>query len=164
MNDLIPPQTADPDNLDEALALDYLGYYHSLEGALLRAGFTRPGHSPGSVRADWQQFALSIQGKFVPDPEDEVGAAVNYLLTNPAMQDLRFERMQEAPLEEPTYLHYDIVWLSVLVQQIGNKLMGWINFRGEPGCDDADVTAAMLIVHAWSSIDPGLKGTLTYVQ
>jgi hypothetical protein len=51
-----------------------------------------------------------------------------------------------------------------LVQQIGNRLLGWINFRGEPGCDDADVTAAMLIVHAWSSIDPRVKGMLAHVQ
>ena len=58
----------------------------------------------------------------------------------------------------------NIVWLAVLVQQTGNRLLGWINFRGEPGCDDADVTAAMLIVHAWSSSDPGVKGTQAHVQ
>jgi len=164
MNDHIPPQSSDHNSLDEALVLDFLGYYHSLEAALVQAGFTRVGHSPGSARPDWQQFALSIQGKFVPDPKDEVGAAVNYLLADPARQELRWERMQDSPLEEPSYLQYDIVWLSVLVQEIGNRLLGWINFRGEPGCDDADVTAAMLIVHAWLSIDPSVKSRLAYVQ
>jgi len=99
-----------------------------------------------------------------PGSGEEVRAAVDYLLTDPARQDLRWERMQDSTLEEPSYLHYDIVWLSVLVQQIGNRLLGWINFRGEPGCDDADVTAAMLIVHAWSSIDPRVKGMLAHVQ
>jgi hypothetical protein len=51
-----------------------------------------------------------------------------------------------------------------LVQQIGIRLLHWINFRGEPGCDDADVAAAMLIVHARSSIDPRVKGMLAHVQ
>ena len=99
-----------------------------------------------------------------PGSGEEIRAAVDYLLTDPARQDLRWERMQDSTLEEPSYLHYDIVWLSVLVQQIGNRLLHWINFRGEPGCDDADVTVAMLIVHAWSSIDPRVKGMLAHVQ
>jgi hypothetical protein len=99
-----------------------------------------------------------------PGTRGEASAAVDYLLTDPARQELRWERMQDSPLEEPSYLHYDIVWLSVLVQQIGNRLLHWINFRGEPGCDDADVTAAMLIVHAWSSIDPRVKDMLAHVQ
>lgn len=163
MNDLLFPQT-DHNNLDEALALDYLGYYRSLEGALLRAGFARPGRTPGSARPDWQQFALSLRGKFVPDLETEIMAAVDYLLNNPAMQDLRFERMETAPPEESSYLHYDIVWLSELVQEIGNRLLHWINFRGDPGCDDADVTAALLIVDAWLSIDPRVKSAPAYVQ
>ena len=56
-----------------------------------------------------------------PGSGEEVRAAVDYLLTDPARQDLRWERMQDSTLEEPSYLHYDIVWLSVLVQQIGLK-------------------------------------------
>jgi hypothetical protein len=164
MNDHLSPQTSDDNNLDEGLVLDYLADCHSLDGALVRAGFARAGRSPGTARPDWQQFALSIQGKFVPDPEEEVGAAVAYLLTDPARQELRWQRMEDSTLGEPSYLHYDIVWLSVLLEEIRNRLLHWINFRGEPGCDDTDVAAAVLIVHAWSSIDPRVKGTQAYVQ
>jgi hypothetical protein len=164
MNDHLPKKTTPDDELDEVLVLNFLADYHLLEGALVRAGFTRAGRSPRDARPDWEQFSLHIEGKFDPESAVELEMAVNYLLADLHREELRQKRLGESILGEPSKPHSDIVWLAELVQEIRHRSLLWINLRGKPGCEDADVMAAMLIVEAWSYLDPKVKSMLAHVH
>jgi hypothetical protein len=164
MNDHLPKMTTPDEELDEVLVLNFLADTHELEEALVRAGFTRAGQTPRDARPDWEQFALHIEGKFEPESRVELEMAVVYLLADPVRESFRRERLADSILGEPSKPHSDIVWLAELVQEIRNRLLGWINFRREPGCEDADVMAALFVVQAWSHLDPQVENLLVYVH
>ena len=112
MNDLNPKETSPNNDFDEELVLTFLTNYHSLEQALVRAGFTRAGHTPGNPRPDWGKFARHIERLFDPDSSPELMGAVCYLLGEPEEQELRRERLQASVPGELSSPASDIVWLS----------------------------------------------------
>jgi len=153
------PKTAPPkDEVDEELALTFLTFHHTLERALVQAGYTRAGHTPASVRADWERFARHIEAQFDPDSDEVLQGAVGYLLWNQENLDLRNERLEDSFPWEPSSPHNDIVWISVLIQQTRDRLLHRINFLGNPGSDTAQVTAALFVVEAWARLDPKVEG------
>jgi hypothetical protein len=83
MNDLFPNKTSLKNGLDEDLVFSFLADYHSLEGALVRAGFTKPGPTAGNGRPDWSKFARHIEGKFDPASDPALEGTVCYLLADP---------------------------------------------------------------------------------
>jgi hypothetical protein len=155
MNNHLPHETSPNSGLDIDLVLTFLADCHALEGALVRAGFTRAGSTPGNARPDWSKFARHIEGKFDPESSPELIGAVCYLLGELESPERRWE--QSGPQS-------DIFWLSELVRKIRNRLLLRINFAGGPCSDITSVLAAMLIVEAWSTIDPKVESLLTHVQ
>lgn len=164
MSDLPPKKTSPDHNFDEELVLTFLSKYHSLEQALVRAGFTRAGSTPGNARPDWEQFARHIEGKFDPESAPELAGAVGYLLADPEKDKLRWERLQASLPGDRSSPQSDIVWLSELIQGIRNRLLHWLNFGEEAWDDDPGIVAALFIVDAWSVIDPKVKSLLGRVQ
>jgi len=164
MNDLNPKETSPNNDFDEQLVLTFLTNYHSLEQALVQAGFTRAGHTPGNPRPDWGKFARHIERRFDPDSSPELMGAVCYLLGEPEEQELRRERLQASIPWELSSPASDILWLSELVQEIRNRLLLRINFADKAWSDDTGALAALFIVEAWSYIDPKVESMLTHVH
>lgn len=139
--------------VDEELVLTFLSYYQALEQALMRAGYIRASHTPGTSQPDWPRFARHIQPRFDPDSSPVLQGAVAYMLWDEDNLDLRNERIEKfQPWENPDP-HNDTVWLAELVQQTGRKLIQGLNFPGERWYDMAMVSAALFIVEEWSHLD-----------
>ena len=66
--------------------------------------------------------------------------------------------------EEASSAHSDILWLSELVQATGNKLTYGFPFLKKDVFDYAGITAALLVMEAWSYCDPTVESLLTSVQ
>lgn len=156
MNDLLPKKNPPQNDFDGELALIFLSHYHALEEALVRAGYTRAGHTTGNPRPDWGRFARHIEGKFVPESSPELMGAVCYLLADPEKEALRRERPGASSPQS------DLLWLAELVQEIRDRLLLRINFPDIPLRDDTAVLAAFLIVQNWSHIDPGVESLLAH--
>jgi hypothetical protein len=145
---------------DEETVLYFLSHYQALERALMRAGYTRAGHTSGSVQPDWPRFARHIQPRFEKDTEPVIQGAVAYMLLDEDHLALREERIENAhPWESPDP-HNDTVWLAELLQQTRKRLIHWLNFPGAPAMDMAMVSAALFIVDAWSILDPQVEKLL----
>jgi hypothetical protein len=80
-------------DLEGELVLIFLTEYHSLEQALVRAGFTKASRPPGNVQADWVRYARHIERRFRPDSSPDLQEAVNYLLYRLEEPELRKERL-----------------------------------------------------------------------
>jgi hypothetical protein len=150
--------------VDEELALIFLTELRSLEQALVRAGFTRAGRIQGSFQPDWVRFVRHIEPRFRPDSSPELQGAVSYLLFAPDNLALRRKRLQDSLPGEASSVHSDILWLSEMVQQTGNKLRYWIPFLKKADFDAAQITAALMVVEAFSYCDPTIESLLTHVQ
>ena len=147
--------------LDEELALTFLTEYHAFEQALVRAGFTRAGRTPGSKQPDLGRFARHIEKHFHPDNSEMLEGAVAYLLCNPRHQELREERLEKSFPWETSDPQSDVVWLLELVQQTRNRLTLDINFPVAPGMDTALVMAALFVVEAMAHVDQEMESELT---
>jgi hypothetical protein len=144
-----------PDNdIDEELILIFLTEFQALEQALIHAGFTTEGGPSRHPRADWVRYARHIEAWFRPDSSPELQGAVSYLLCEPDKLERRRERLQNSYPGETSYPYSDLVWLSELVQEAGNRLSHGINFLKTPGFDTAYLTAVLLVVAALSHCDP----------
>jgi hypothetical protein len=152
------------DDADEDLVLIFLTEFRSLEQALVRAGFTKAGRSHGTAQPDWARFIRHIERRFRPESSPELQGAVSYLLADPDKVALRRKRLQGSLPGEPSSAHSDILWLSELVQETGNKLTHGIPFLKKADFDAAQITAALLVVEAWSYCDPKVESLLTHVQ
>lgn len=126
----------------------------------VRAGFTRAGHSPETPQPDWNRFARHIAAKFDPDSSPELMGAACTLLVDPQEPGFLRERRTEPSLWEPSILERNTAWLAEVVQHIRDRLLLQINFAQEPACDDASLTAALLLVQAWASLDPTVQRLL----
>lgn len=162
MNDLSPHTTLSDDDLDSELALTFLSAYHALEQALVRAGFTQPGRRPDTPRPDWEGFTQRIEGEFDPESAAELMGAVCYLLADPQGHALRQERLKASFPGDRSSPTSDLLWLSERIQAVRDRLLFLINFPGKARGNDADVMAALLIIEAWSKIDPQVKSLLDY--
>jgi hypothetical protein len=163
MNSTFPAQGFTNDDADGELVLIFLTEFRALEQALIRAGFTKAGGTHGTAQPDWVRFVRHIERRFHPESSPELQGAVSYLLYDPDKLELRRERLQGSYPGETFSAHSDILWLSELVQEIGNKLIHGINFQKTPGYDTEYVMAALLVVEAWSYIDPTVESLLTHV-
>jgi hypothetical protein len=165
MNKPLPGQSSRNDDDREMLVLTFITEYQAFERALVLAGFTTAGRTPGNARPDWARFVRTIERKFHSGASPELLEAAYYLLEHPDYQDARWERMENAELSDPYSPQRDIIWLSEMVQQIGNKLARGFNLMGQQADYDLqDITAAMLVVEAWSHIDPKVERLLGHVQ
>jgi hypothetical protein len=161
MDDLNPKVTSPKDDLDAELVLDFLAAYHALEGALVQAGFTRPGRRPGSAQPDWSGFARHIADRFDPDTSPELIGAVCTLLANPDKPGYFRKRRPEIYLLEPSIPEHNTVWLVEVVQEIRNRLLLRMSFADDAWSDDMAVVSAMLVVQAWSKLDPQVESLLS---
>jgi hypothetical protein len=155
------PETVNADwecDADEELVLTFLSYFQTLEHALMRAGYTQAGHTPGSAQPDWYRFARHIHPRFDPDSSEVLQGAVSYMLWDDDNLELRNERIENAHFWENADPNNDTVWLSELVQQTGRKVIHGLNFPAKPGVDIAMVTAAMFIVEEWLRLEPEMEG------
>jgi hypothetical protein len=165
MNSVSPEERfTDPDP-DEELVLIFLTEFRSLEQALIRAGFTRAGRIHAPPQPDWARFVRHIEPRFRPESSPELEGAVSYLLYDPEKMKARRRRsLQESPFGETSGAESDILWLSELVQATGNKLTYGIPFLKKDDFDAAEITAALMVVEAWSYCDPAIGRLLTNVQ
>jgi hypothetical protein len=154
MNAAHPNQGFPEDNIDEELILIFLTEFQALEQALIRAGFTRTGGPSRDPHADWGRYARHIEARFRPDSSPELQGAVSYLLYEPEKLERRRERLPDSYPGEPSSPYSDLVWLSELVQEAGNRLSHGINFLKTPGFDTAYLTAVLFVVAAFSHSDP----------
>ncbi len=146
-----------PESADEELALTFLTYYHALEQAMMRAGFTRSGRTPGTSQADWHRFARHIEPKFDPDSSPVLQGAVSYLLWEDENLARRNQRLEEARPWESGSPFSDILWISELLQRTRNKLTYDLNLPGAPACDTAQVMASLMIVEEWGKLEPDVS-------
>jgi len=160
MDDLLPKLTSPKDDLDAGLALAFLAEYHALEGALVQAGFTGPAPRPGSAQPDWGGFARHIADRFDPDASPELIGAVCTLLSNPDKPGYFRKRRPEIFLLEPSIPERNTVWLVEVVQEIRNRLLLRMSFADDAWSDDTAVLSAMLVVQAWSKLDPQVERLL----
>jgi hypothetical protein len=151
--------------IDEELALTFLTEYHAFEQALVRAGFTRAGRTPGSARPDWARYARHVETQFNHRQPEALQAAVAFLLYNPDHIELREQLLEESfPWETASPLS-DVVWLSELIQQTHNQLTLSINFPQQSlTCDTALVLAVLFIMEALANMDSGVVSTLKSVH
>lgn len=164
MNNRFPKQDLLNDDGDADLILTFLTEFHLLEKALIRAGFTKVGRIHGNVQADWRRFVRHIERGFDPDSSPVLQGAVSYLLYDPDKLALRQKRLESSLPEEASSADSDILWLSELIQETGNRLTHGISFLKASDFDSAQVMAALMVVEAWSSCDPRIKSLLAHVQ
>jgi hypothetical protein len=164
MNGFLPKVSSPKDDLDAEMVLDFLAAYHALEGALLRAGFTRPGRRPGTTQPDWGGFARRIADRFDPGASPELIGAVCTLLADPDQPGYFRNRRPEIYLMEPSIPERNTVWLAEVVQEIRNRLLLRMSFADDAWSDGPAVVSAMLVVQAWSKLDPQVESLLTHVQ
>jgi hypothetical protein len=164
MNNHPASQAAANDTFDEELILTFLTEFHLFERALIRAGFTKAGRTPGNSQPDWARFARHIESHFHPDSSPDLQGAVSYLLCDPGKLALRRKRLQSTYPGETYSPHSDLVWLSELVQEAGKQLTHGINAPTVPGYDTAYIMSALLVLEAFSYIDPMVESLLTHVQ
>ncbi len=145
---------------DEETLLYFFSHYHVLEQAIMRAGYTRSGHTPGSAQPDWPRFARHIEPEFRKDSEPVIQGAVAYMLLDEEHLDLRNERIENSHFWESPDPHNDVVWLAELLQHIWKRLIHWLNFPDAPAVDIAMVSAALFIVDAWAKLDPEVERQL----
>ena len=157
MNAALPPQDLPDTSFDEELVLIFLTEFQALEQALVRAGFTRPGGPARNPQADWARYARHIEARFRPDSSAELQGAVSYLLFEPENMERRRERLPDSYPGEPSSPHSDLVWLSELVQEAGNRLRHGINSLKGPGYETAYLTAVLFLVVALSHCDPAVE-------
>ena len=164
MSNSVSSQESMNNDLEGELILIFLTEYHSLEQALVRAGFTKARRPPGNVQPDWVRFARHIERRFHPGCSSELQEAVNYLLRQPGELELRRERLHGSSAGQLSGLHSDIVRLSELIQETAFRLIHGINFVEDPVYDFEYVTAALLVVAAWSCCDPRVESLLAHLQ
>jgi len=160
LNAPLPYRSDDLIEPDEETLLYFFSHYHALEQAIMRAGYTRAGPTPGSFHADWPRFARHIEPEFKKDTEPVIQGATAYLLLDEEYLDLRNERIENAHFWESPDPNNDTVWLAELLQQVRRGLIHRLNYPDAPPVDIAMVTAALFIVEAWAKIDPIVEGLL----
>ena len=149
------------DEMGEEEALTFLTLYQLLEQALVRAGFTRPGRTPGCARADWTGFARHMEGRSDPELDVVMQAAIAHLLWQPDLLALRNERLENADRWENVDPDNDSDWLAELLQRTHNQLIQAINFPKVPACDPVTLSAALVVLERWAHLDPGVESLLT---
>ena len=152
------------DDFDTDLILTFLTEFHLLEQAVIKAGFTKAGRIHGNTQVDWVRFVHYIERRFRPASSVDLQEAVNYLLTHPGNVALRRERLQNSWPGETSSVHSDIVWLSELVQETGNRLTHGIPFLKKGDIDSTQIMAALMVVEAFSYCDPTIESLLTHLQ
>jgi hypothetical protein len=103
------------------------------------------------------RYARHVEARFRPDSSPELEGAVSYLLFEPDSLERRRERLPDSYPGEPASPHSDLVWLSELVQEAGNRLRHEIHSLKTPGLDTAYLTAVLLVVAALSHVDPAVE-------
>ena len=151
-------------DVDGELVLIFLTEYYSLEQALVRAGFTKASRPPGNVQPDWVRFARHIERRFNRASSLELQEAVDYLLGEPEESELRGERLDGSSAKSLSSPQSEIVRLSELIQETGYRLIHGINFLEKPVWDFEYVTAALMVVAAWSVCDPQVESLLAHAQ
>lgn len=164
MNSTIPGEDFLGDDFDTDLILTFLTEFQLLEQAVIRAGFTKLGRIHGATQPDWVRFVRHIERRFRPSCSVELQEAVNFLLTDPNKLALRRKRLQSSLPGETASAHSDIIWLSELVLETGNKLTHGIPFLKKGDVDSAQIMAALMVVEAWSYCDPTIESLLTHLQ
>jgi hypothetical protein len=139
---------------DEELILTYLTFYRLLEQALVQAGFVRAASGNKQARPDWYGWARHIDKKFDPDSSDELGDGVAYLLGLRDDEEPLPVRTQNRLQWQTGTFFSDNLWLTDMLQQTRMQLTYRYNFAKTPGCDTAQVMAALFVVQAWLQLVP----------
>lgn len=161
---LTPDRVALHRESDEELVLTFLTEYHALEQALVRAGFTGVGRTPGNAQPDWVRFARHIERYFDPDSSPQLQGAVAYMLGQTENWERRMDLLEDTFPWETASPHSDVVWLTELVQQARNRLAHGLNTPDRMDYNSTYVTAALYVVEAWAHIDPDVERWLVCMQ
>ena len=140
MNDLFPNQSYAFKEPDEDSVLAFLSDCHALEGALVRAGFTRPGLTPGTLRPDWNQFARRMADKFDWESDPALTTVVWTLVDQPGTYQPR------GPVSV-------LARLTERVREIRERVLLGVNYGGGPPVEDMLVAAASFLVEEWRFLD-----------
>ena len=132
----------DHNDPDTDLLLTFFAIFGKFEQALKKAGYTKPGRNG---RPDWERFARQIEKQFDPDSAPELQGAVAYMMGVPAEKKTR--RRVAGFLS-------DILLLSTLIEETGNNLSRSMNFEHHTDTDDEIMMACMVILEAWSHLEP----------
>ena len=122
---------------EEDLVLGFLWDCHTFESALVRAGFTRPGLTPGTLRPDWNQFARRMADKFDLKSDPALAPVFWTLMDGPETYRLR------GPVS-------DLARLMERVREIRERLLLRVNFGAGPPVEQILVTAASYLLEVWA--------------
>jgi hypothetical protein len=149
------PKQFSSEEMDEHLILSYLAMYRLLERSLVQAGFTTTTASYKRPRPDWYRWARHIEKGFNPGSSEELEASVEHLVSlRDEMEQLPGRRQNRIQWESASS-YSDILWLTEMLQQTNLQLTHRYNLAETPGCDTAQVMAALLVVGAWLQLVPG---------
>jgi hypothetical protein len=149
-----PPPPTRYDEWDKEMVLDFLTRYQDLGQALVQAGFTRAGQTPGILLPNWEQFALHIEEQFDPESDPVLEGAVAYLNWNAENLARRNARIDKAEIWETYDVDNDMVWLAETIQRVAHQLTDEISHMDRQPCDDTQVSAALFVLMVWEEIDP----------
>ena len=143
------------DELDEELNLTYLACDRLLEQTLVRAGFVRVISSYKQAQPDWYRWVRHIEKRFDPGSAVELQAAVDHLLSLRDDMDALPGRLQNRLTWESASPFSDNLWLAEMLQQTRLQLTHRYNIPATPGCDAAQVMAALFVAQEWLQLVPG---------
>jgi hypothetical protein len=81
-------------------------------------------------------------------------------LANPDKPGYFRERRPEIYLLEPSIPERNTAWLVEVIQEIRNRLLLRMSFADDAWSDDMAVVSAMIVVQAWSKLDPQVESLL----
>lgn len=131
------------------IALTFYGVFRRFEIALRKAGYSNAGG------ADWETFLREIEGRYNPQAAPELYGAV---LTLVDKYPQHFRRSTVAGATR------DLRALSVLVRELGNDLARNMMHRRYTSDHDETFMACLVLLQAWSGLDPGLKQALSKTE
>jgi hypothetical protein len=149
------PEPDIEDELDEELNLTYLACDRLFELALVRAGFVQVVSSYKQAQPDWYRWARHIEKQFDPGSAVELEAAVDHLLSLREDMESLPGRLQNRLTWESASPFSDNLCLAEMLQQTRLQLTHHYNIPATPGCDSAQVMAALFVAQEWLQLVPG---------
>jgi hypothetical protein len=128
------------------IALTFYAVFRRFEIALRKAGYSNSGGP------DWETFLHEIEGRYNPQAAPELYGAV---LTLVDKYPRHFHRSTVAGAAR------DLRALSVLVRELGNDLTRNMMHRRYTSEHDETFMACLILLQAWSDLEPNLKRALS---
>jgi hypothetical protein len=135
--------------LDPELALTFYAVFRRFENAIKKAGYSNAG------RPDWEAFLHEIQARFDPQATPELYGALL------CMVDKYGKRIRGGTVDSATR---DLRSLSAVIREIGDGLSRDMTHRRYTSDDDDTFIFCMVILDAWSELEPNVKRILSDIK